>query len=76
MLLGVPPEATYGEVESSWHDTIQADTLDQEEGKDIARQRYQRMFWEAVPDGSVCSRISYDVPSSYTVSGAHYASCA
>jgi len=55
-VLGVPSEVPDVEGEyaqdKSWYDTVQADTLDQEEGKNIARRRYQRMFWEAVPDGS------------------------
>jgi len=32
------------------HDTHEADTLEQEEQRDAARQRYQRLYWESVPE--------------------------
>jgi len=37
-------------VESRIH-TVEADALDQVEGDDLARARYQRMFWEPVVEG-------------------------
>lgn len=40
-------------VESRMH-TVEADALDQAEGDNSARTRYQRMFWEPVVEGQVC----------------------
>ena len=37
------------------YDVDEADALDQDEGKQLARHRYQHMFWEAVPEGAVRS---------------------
>jgi len=37
------------------YDVTEADREDEEAGGfDWARQRYQRMFWETVPEGKVC----------------------
>jgi hypothetical protein len=49
-------------VESRMH-TVEADALDQVEGNDRARTRYQRMFWEPVVEGQVCgSRTPVLIP--------------
>ncbi|KAH7886196.1 eukaryotic mitochondrial regulator protein-domain-containing protein [Phlebopus sp. FC_14] len=37
--------------ESTRYDVEEADRQDEIEGKDMARQRYQRLFWETVPEG-------------------------
>jgi len=36
---------------SERHDVDEADAQDEMAGSDAARQRYQRMFWEPVPEG-------------------------
>lgn len=37
-------------------DADKADTLEEEEKRDLQRQRYQRQYWESVPeDGRVSS---------------------
>jgi hypothetical protein len=33
------------------HDVNEADALEEEEKRDRARQKCQRMFWEAIPEG-------------------------
>lgn len=39
---------------SRW-DVAEADSLEQDENRDAQRQRYQRHYWESVPeDGRVC----------------------
>ena len=42
--------------DSERYDVREADALDEEEGSDRARLRYQRMFWESIPEaeGQVC----------------------
>jgi hypothetical protein len=35
------------------YDVDEADALDQDENMQLARERYQRMFWEAIPEGAV-----------------------
>jgi len=41
--------------QSDRYDAVEADREDEEAGGfDWARQRYQRMFWETVPEGKVC----------------------
>ena len=42
------------EGDSSRYDVTEADALMEAESNDPARLRYQKMFWEAVPDGQVC----------------------
>lgn len=32
------------------HDVYEADALEEAEGRDRSRQRYQRLFWESVPE--------------------------
>ena len=49
------PEAPRPSKELS-SDAIDADQLS-EETKDIARNRYQRLFWEPVVEGKVCSLL-------------------
>jgi hypothetical protein len=39
--------------DDSRHDVSESDLLMEAEGNDPARLRYQKMFWEAVPDGQV-----------------------
>jgi hypothetical protein len=40
---------------SDRYNAVEADREDEEAGGfDWARQRYQRMFWETVPEGKVC----------------------
>ena len=34
--------------------TVEANALDQVQGKEMARARYQHMFWEPVVEGQVC----------------------
>jgi hypothetical protein len=41
------------EVGATRYDVDDADALDQDEGKQLARHRYQHMFWEAVSEGEV-----------------------
>jgi hypothetical protein len=42
-------------IHSDRYDAVEADREDEEAGGfDWARQRYQRMFWETVPEGKVC----------------------
>lgn len=37
------------------YDAREADSLEEEENRDAARQRYQRLYWESTPeDGRVC----------------------
>lgn len=36
----------------------EADALEEEEKRDLARQRYQHMFWESIPDGRQASSSS------------------
>jgi hypothetical protein len=43
------------ESEHPRYDVREADALMEAEGNDPARLRYRKMFWEAVPDGKVCS---------------------
>jgi len=54
-------------VESRIH-TIEADALDQAEGDNRARTRYQRMFWEPVVEGQVCDSHTRSYTSLLTVS--------
>jgi hypothetical protein len=42
-------------IQGDRYDVVEADREDEEAGGfDWARQRYQRMFWETVPEGKVC----------------------
>ncbi|KAI0274960.1 eukaryotic mitochondrial regulator protein-domain-containing protein [Gloeopeniophorella convolvens] len=54
-LLGVTYDATKHKTHEDWVEgrikTVEADALDQAEGNDKARARYQRMFWESVAEG-------------------------
>ena len=45
------------ESEHPRYDVREADALMEAEGNDPARLRYRKMFWEAVPDGKVCSIV-------------------
>ncbi|KAI0257245.1 eukaryotic mitochondrial regulator protein-domain-containing protein [Lactifluus subvellereus] len=54
-LLGVTYDASKHKTHQDWVEsriqTVEADALDQAEGDDQARTRYQRMFWEPVVEG-------------------------
>jgi hypothetical protein len=54
-LLGTPADdEAVNAARRAMADLSQADHLEQEENRDFARQRYQRMYWESVPeDGRV-----------------------
>jgi hypothetical protein len=65
-LLGVKEDEriknTLPEDQRDWirYDVHEADTLEEEENRDAARQRYQHSYWESVPeDGRVSTRESY-----------------
>jgi hypothetical protein len=55
-LLGVQQEALIrksrprNEADESRYDVTEADALEEREGRELARQRYQRLFWESVPE--------------------------
>jgi hypothetical protein len=54
-LLGVRTQRSYEGLHQSRWDTVEADSLEQDENRDAQRQRYQRHYWESVPeDGRVC----------------------
>lgn len=57
-LLGVTYDASKYKTHEHWVEsrmhTVEADALDQAEGDNPARTRYQRMFWEPVVEGQVC----------------------
>jgi hypothetical protein len=57
-LLGVTYDASKYKTHEHWVEsrmhTVEADALDQAEGDNSARTRYQRMFWEPVVEGQVC----------------------
>ena len=62
-ILGVTYDASKHKTHEDWVEsrihTVEADALDQAEGDNQARTRYQRMFWEPVVEGQVCdSRAS------------------
>ena len=40
-------------------DVDEADALDQEEGRRRARQRYQHLYWESIPEGESVRQQSY-----------------
>ena len=56
-ILGVVHDAREHKTHEDWvasrMKTVEADALDQVEGDDQARARYQRMFWEPVVEGQV-----------------------
>jgi hypothetical protein len=56
-LLGVTYDASKHKTHEDWVEsriqTVEADALDQVEGDERARTRYQRMFWEPVVEGQV-----------------------
>jgi hypothetical protein len=56
-ILGVTYDASKYKMHEAWVQsriqTVEADLLDQVEGDDQARARYQRMFWEPVVEGQV-----------------------
>src|ERR1700761_7503862 len=60
-LLGVTYNASKHKTHEDWVEsriqTVEADALDQAEGDNKARTRYQRMFWEPVVEGMV--RLSF-----------------
>jgi hypothetical protein len=57
-ILGVTYDASKHKTHEHWVEsrmhTVEADALDQAEGDNPARTRYQRMFWEPVAEGQVC----------------------
>jgi hypothetical protein len=57
-ILGVTYDASKHKTHEDWVEsrihTVEADALDQAEGDNQARTRYQRMFWEPVVEGQVC----------------------
>jgi hypothetical protein len=63
-ILGVMYDASKHKTHEHWVEsrinTVEADALDQAEGDNKARTRYQRMFWEPVVEGEVLfdSRVS------------------
>ncbi len=56
-ILGVTYDASKHKTHEHWVesriDAVEADALDQAEGHNKARTRYQRMFWEPVVEGQV-----------------------
>ena len=56
-ILGVTYDASKYKTHEHWVEsrinTVEADALDQAEGNNKARTRYQRMFWEPVVEGQV-----------------------
>lgn len=62
-ILGVEPFVEDPQSHASGrYDAHEADTLEQEERRDASRQRYQRLYWESVPeDGRVCSTLPSQV---------------
>lgn len=56
-ILGVTYDARKHKTHEHWVEsrinTVEADALDQAEGDNKARTRYQRMFWEPVVEGEV-----------------------
>ena len=56
-ILGITYDASKHKIHEDWVEsriqTIEADALDQAEGNNKARSRYQRMFWEPVVEGMV-----------------------
>lgn len=56
-ILGVTYDASKHKTHEDWVEsrihTVEADALDQAEGDNQARTRYQRMFWEPVVEGQV-----------------------
>ena len=56
-ILGVMYDASKLKTHEHWVEsrinTVEADALDQAEGDNKARTRYQRMFWEPVVEGEV-----------------------
>jgi hypothetical protein len=56
-ILGITYDAGKHKTHEDWVEsriqTIEADALDQAEGNNKARTRYQRMFWEPVVEGMV-----------------------
>ena len=38
-------------------DVHEADTLEQEEDRDAIRQRYQRLYWESIPESRGVSNL-------------------
>jgi hypothetical protein len=52
--------ADVGPKKTTRYDVDEADALDQDENMQLARERYQRMFWEAIPEGAV--RTSHIAP--------------
>lgn len=56
-ILGVTYDASKHKTHEHWVEsrinTVEADALDQAEGDNKARTRYQRMFWEPVVEGQV-----------------------
>lgn len=63
-LLGVKADAEAFTTHEQWvksrSNVIETDTMDQVDGNDPARSRYQHMFWEPVAEGSV-SHLSRSV---------------
>ena len=57
-ILGITYDASKHKTHEDWVEsriqTIEADALDQAEGNNKARTRYQRMYWEPVVEGMVC----------------------
>jgi hypothetical protein len=60
-ILGVTYDASKHKTHEHWVesriDTVEADALDQAEGDNKARTRYQRMFWEPVVEGRFVIRL-------------------
>ena len=57
-ILGITYDASKHKTHEDWVEsriqTIEADALDQAEGNNKARTRYQRMYWEPAVEGMVC----------------------
>ncbi|KAF9469745.1 eukaryotic mitochondrial regulator protein-domain-containing protein [Collybia nuda] len=49
-ILGVEPFKQPQSLVNGRYDAHEADTLEQEERRDASRQRYQRLYWESVPE--------------------------
>jgi hypothetical protein len=70
-ILGVTYDASKYKTHEHWVEsrinTVEADALDQAEGDNKARSRYQRMFWEPVVEGQVLGSRASTCQSSHFI---------
>lgn len=73
-ILGVKDNkrATSGALASLSENAIEADIQYDTEGNDKARTRYQRQFWEPVPEGQVCFIMCCKLSAAHSVVGCCY----